>query len=1096
MDGDRFYYLYRLNNLNLNDEIANAQLKDIVERNTGTEHLNGSIFAYADQYIDLSRAVDPDHTTGSFKNDHAYADQLAANPTLGVYTTTGSTTFGNGAIVTMNGVQYIRDIRAEGANGNPNVTENLDGTPQTGANSNEVLIGTDNNDLIYMWAGDDTAYGEGGNDRIYGDAGIDRLYGGDGNDFISGGDSGDLIDGGAGNDELWGDSSGTAAAGVDQIIGGDGNDVIHGGVGIDKLSGGAGDDVIFGDGDTDAFTHGGDGNDYIDGGSDGDLLWGDGGNDLIVGGDNQDIVAGLDGDDILRPGNPSSAMGGGPDEVLGGDGASDAGNDGKGVGFDLIDFSDYAAATTGVNADFATQTNPLVAIDGTTPFPAWVGIEGLIGSRNNDTVLADANNNWLFGGSGNDSLAGGEGNDVIVGDGIRLDSLIGTYVGAAYNQVFDTATDRATGFIGTNGLLDAVGPGFEKHFTEMLKSEMFKDLELGGATIKALTVNGQEIAGTRVGDGGTAGTADTAVYTGNRADYSIERIFFNTANQGTITAYLVVDNRQSGQVDANGDPILTDGKDILVGIENLQFADGTVGADSLFNIRPDGVLAFVATESPSGVSNSGNAVRLSFASSLTDANNVTASNPTGAVSTGIAYSWSTTANTPISTSTGANPYVDALGRLIVHTTSGTVIREKAVYTDAGGTVETITKDWNLVVGRGTGFFNQANDTLNGTNSQTLGDAIFGLNGNDTLNGLAGDDRLYGGAGTDTLNGGDGNDYLEGGSGNDALNGGAGNDVLDGGEGTDTLTGGLGDDTYVIASNGGGGGGTDNIVEAAGAGTGTDTVLASLTYTLGNNIENLTLLGTGNINGTGNTAANVITGNSGNNRLDGGAGADTLIGGAGNDTYVVDNAGDVVTEGVGAGTDTVQSSVSITALATNVENLTLTGNTAINGTGNALNNVITGNSGNNALDGGTGNDVLTGGAGRDVLTGGVGTDVFDYNATGDVSTFNFSGAGQAQRLAAYNNTLERINDFTHLTDKIDLSGIDARTGGFGNNGDQAFNWLGTGAITNGNSNGGLHYFYDATNNVTVVESSNDGDTTAEFQVVLTGNITLTAADFVL
>ena len=83
------------------------------------------------------------------------------------------------------------------------------------------------------------------------------------------------------------------------------------------------------------------------------------------------------------------------------------------------------------------------------------------------------------------------------------------------------------------------------------------------------------------------------------------------------------------------------------------------------------------------------------------------------------------------------------------------------------------------------------------------------------------------------------------------------------------------------------------------------------------------------------------------------------------------------------------------------------------------------------------------------------------------------------------------------DKIDLSGIDARTGFGGNNGgDQAFTWLGTGAITNGNSNGGLHYFYDVTNNVTVVESSNDGDTAAEFQVVLTGNITLTAADFVL
>ena len=72
-------------------------------------------------------------------------------------------------------------------------------------------------------------------------------------------------------------------------------------------------------------------------------------------------------------------------------------------------------------------------------------------------------------------------------------------------------------------------------------------------------------------------------------------------------------------------------------------------------------------------------------------------------------------------------------------------------------------------------------------------------------------------------------------------------------------------------------------------------------------------------------------------LDGGAGADTMSGGAGNDTYVVDDAGDVVTEAAGEGTDTVRARVSYT-LGANVENLTLTGTGAINGTGNALDNV--------------------------------------------------------------------------------------------------------------------------------------------------------------
>jgi Ca2+-binding RTX toxin-like protein len=188
----------------------------------------------------------------------------------------------------------------------------------------------------------------------------------------------------------------------------------------------------------------------------------------------------------------------------------------------------------------------------------------------------------------------------------------------------------------------------------------------------------------------------------------------------------------------------------------------------------------------------------------------------------------------------------------------------------------------------------------------------------------------------------------GGTGNDSLTGNAADNRLDGRAGADVMTGGLGNDTYVLENAG------DVVTENLNEGT--DTVQASISYTLGPNLENLTLTGTAAINGTGNGLDNVITGNAAANVLDGGAGADTLIGGAGADTYVLDNPGDTVSElsTVAGVIDTVLASVSFT-LGANLENLTLTGSGNIDGTGNGLANVLSGNAGINVLAGGAGND---------------------------------------------------------------------------------------------------------------------------------------------
>lgn len=154
----------------------------------------------------------------------------------------------------------------------------------------------------------------------------------------------------------------------------------------------------------------------------------------------------------------------------------------------------------------------------------------------------------------------------------------------------------------------------------------------------------------------------------------------------------------------------------------------------------------------------------------------------------------------------------------------------------------------------------------------------------------------------------------------------------------------------------------------------------------------------------------LVGGAGDDYLDGGAGVDKLIGGTGDDVYIF-GTGDTITELANAGVDTVQSSVTHT-LSANVENLTLTGAAAINGTGNTQANLIIGNAGNNQLDGktgadvidgGTGNDTLIGGAGNDLLEGGVGNDFFRFNTALSVST-----------------NVDEVIDFNVMDDTMQLS----------------------------------------------------------------------------
>jgi Ca2+-binding RTX toxin-like protein len=212
----------------------------------------------------------------------------------------------------------------------------------------------------------------------------------------------------------------------------------------------------------------------------------------------------------------------------------------------------------------------------------------------------------------------------------------------------------------------------------------------------------------------------------------------------------------------------------------------------------------------------------------------------------------------------------------------------------------------------------------------------------------------------------------------SLYGNAGTNILNGGGGADAMYGLAGSDAYFVDSAG------DAVVENADEGA--DTVYASVHFRLPENVENLVLQGSADLQGYGNGQANSIYANSGNNLLDGGAGADTMYGLAGDDVFFVDSAGDFVVENANEGNDAIFTSLDY-VLPANVENLVFENAAGHWGMGNALANGIFGNIGDDVLDGGGGADLLVGNLGRDAFLFTAG------QADGDIVA-DFDGQGPA------------------------------------------------------------------------------------------------------
>jgi Ca2+-binding RTX toxin-like protein len=358
--------------------------------------------------------------------------------------------------------------------------------------------------------------------------------------------------------------------------------------------------------------------------------------------------------------------------------------------------------------------------------------------------------------------------------------------------------------------------------------------------------------------------------------------------------------------------------------------------------------------------------------------------------------------------------------------------------------------------------------------------------------------------------------LTGGTADDVLRGTSGANILDGGVGADTLVGHAGNDVYWVDNAG------DTVVESLGEGTDEVKVRSGTitAFTLPDNVELLTYTGSGMFTGTGNALNNTIAGGTNNDTLygldgndyliggsgadhlyggngadtlDGGAASDYLYGGDGNDTYIVTNAGDQIFENSGEGTDTVYVSVASFVLPDYVENLTANAS-GMDFTldGNDLDNVIAGGAGNDLVMGETGDDTVIGGAGSDIVQGNEGDDLLigglgmDYLGGGPgADIFKFSSGESGTGANA-----DFINDFTPGEDRIDLTGVDADTGTFG---DQAFNFIGTDDFSG--TAGELRYAFDDSGN-TILQADVNGDGVSDFDITLQGVLTPTASDFML
>ena len=840
-------------------------------------------------------------------------------------------------------------------------------------------------------------------------------------------------------------------------------------------------------------------------------------NDRLTATSARDTIEGLFGDDTLDGGA-------GADYLVGGQG-----NDVYYV--DNLGDIAYEAVNEGIDTVYASINWTLGA---NLEHLVLTGFANLSGTGNalDNYLTGNSGTNLLMGGTGNDTLDGGLGADRLdggAGDDTYLVDNSGDLVvelsGGGTDTVIATishllAVNVENLILGGSAAINGTGNAGSNRLTGNAAANVLNGSGGGVDTLVGLggddtyVVDSSAVIVVEAEGGGrdTVQTALTGYVLGDNVENLVLTSTANLAGSGNA-----LDNILTGNAGAN----------TLYGGDGNDTLDGGVGADSLVGGAGDD--SYVVDDIGDAVVEGGSAgidtVRSSIAWTLgTNLERLVLTGAVGINGTGNALANQLTGNA------GANVLDGGAG---ADTLAGLAGDDSYVVDDVNDIViEAASAGTDLVLASVdyTLADNVENLTLTGAASlagsgNAQANRLTGNSGANTLSGAAGDDTLDGGAGVDRLVGGLGNDSylidsatdelvevadegidtvqssvsytladhienliltgsaalagtgnaldnrLTGNSGANTLTGGAGNDTLDGGAGADSLVGGLGDDIYIIDSAG------DSVVEASDEGN--DSVQSSISYTLGSNVEHLTLTGSTALIGTGNDANNRLTGNSGSNTLtggagndtlDGGAGTDSLVGGLGDDIYIIDSAGDSVVEASGDGNDSVQSAITYT-LGSNVEHLTLTGSTALSGTGNDANNRLTGNSGANTLTGGSGNDTLDGGAGADSLVGGVGDDTYYVDNVGDKITE--SGTGTDTVISSIGYTLASNLEHLTLVGNATLSGTGNAADNYltGNNGNNRLD----GKVGNDTLDGGAgadNLIGGAGNDVYIVDNVGD------------------------